>query len=79
MCMTRTQAWSPADGPDTDPRQVPDRAPPHYAGDGATERARGGLWSPSEGPVRSDPGGPGGEPDGRTISKPGLNALNEED
>lgn len=26
--------------------------------------AEGGLWSPSEGPVRSEPGGPGGETDG---------------
>ena len=39
--------------------------------------ARGGL-APSEGPVRSDPGGPGGEPDGKTISKPGRTALNED-
>jgi hypothetical protein len=47
-------------------------------GDGRTERAEeGGLWVPSEGPVRSDPGGPGGEPDGKTISIPGRTALNE--
>jgi hypothetical protein len=76
--MPRRHAWSPSEGPDATRQQVPTRCSSHYAGDGATERAReGGLWAPSEGPVRSDPGGPGGEPDGHTISKPGLNALNE--
>jgi hypothetical protein len=72
------QAWSPADGPAASPQQVPSRCSTHYSGGGETERAlEGGLWAPSEGPVRTDPGGAGGEPDGVTISKPGLNALNE--
>lgn len=69
------RAWSPADGPDAVPLQIPSRTG-HVAGDGTDDRA-GGLWSPSEGPVRSDPGGPGGEPDGHTISIPGMTALNE--
>ncbi|HSN13316.1 MAG TPA: hypothetical protein VLT61_01710 [Anaeromyxobacteraceae bacterium] len=73
--MTRKNAWSPAEGPDAAPQQIP----PHsgrVSGDGDDDRRRG-LWAPSEGPVRSDPGGPGGEPDGKTISKPGRTALNE--
>ena len=37
----------------------------------------GGLWTPSEGPVRYDPGGAGGEPDGKTVPIPGRTALNE--
>jgi hypothetical protein len=77
--MTRTHAWSPTEGPGAAPQQLPDRCSSHYSGDGDTERSHGGLWAPSEGPYRSDPGGPGGEPDGHTISKPGLNALNEGD
>ncbi len=69
-------AWNPADGPDAAPQQ---RAPVgiEVLGDGSTERARSGLWAASEGPVRVDPGGPGGEPDGKTISIPGRTALNE--
>ncbi len=75
--MTKTHAWSPAEGPSAAPEQIPHGAPTHYSGSGDTDRERGDLWAPSEGPTRSDPGGPGGEPDGRTVSKPGLNALNE--
>jgi hypothetical protein len=74
--MTRKQAWSPADGPDAAPQQIPPH-PPHVSGSGDDER-RSGLWAPSEGPVRTDPGGPGGEPDGKTIPKPGRTALNED-
>jgi hypothetical protein len=74
--MTRKRAWSPADGPAVAPQQVPPRSG-HVSGGGDDDR-RNGLWAPSEGPVRSDPGGPGGEPDGKTISKPGRTALNEE-
>jgi hypothetical protein len=74
--MTPRHAWSPAEGPDADPHQIPPR-PAHVSGDGEDDR-RTGLWAPSEGPVRSDPGGPGGEPDGKTISKPGRTALNED-
>ena len=75
--MTKKRAWSPADGPSAAPQQKPRSG--HYAfGDGSTERARsGGLWAPSEGPVRSDPGGPGGEPNGKTIPIPGRTTLNE--
>ncbi len=58
------------------PQQIPGRTA-HVGGDGEDDR-RSGLWAPSEGPVRSDPGGPGGEPDGHTISKPGRTALNED-
>ncbi len=71
------RVWSPAEGPGAAPEQVP---PSGHAvdGDGSTDRARGrGLWAPSEGPVRADPGGPGGEPDGHTVSIPGRTALNE--
>jgi hypothetical protein len=76
--MIKKRAWSPADGPAAAPQQIP-RAPTRAYGDGSTERARhGGLWTPSEGPVFADPGGPGGEPNGRTIPKPGRTALNED-
>ncbi len=73
--MTRKRAWSPAEGPPAAAQQVP----PHsfrVSGDGEDGRTRG-LWAPSEGPVRSDPGGPGGEPDGHTIPRSGWTALNE--
>lgn len=68
--------WNPADGHDAAPQQ---RVPvgTEVFGDGSTERARFGLWTPTEGPVRRDPGGPGGEPNGRTIPIPGRTALNE--
>ena len=70
-------AWSPADGPDAAPQQRV-RARTEVFGDGSTERAQqGALWAPSEGPMRYDPGGPGGEPNGRTIPIPGRTALNE--
>jgi hypothetical protein len=74
--MIKKRAWSPADGPPAAPQQIPPRSS-RVSGDGHTERAAGGLWVPSEGPVRSDPGGPGGEPDGKTIPIPGRTALNE--
>jgi hypothetical protein len=74
--MIRKRSWSPADGPDAAPQQIP-RSGSRIFGDGRTERAAGGLWAPTEGPYRSDPGGPGGEPDGKTISIPGRTALNE--
>ncbi len=61
--MIRKSAWSPAEGAEAAPQQIPPR-PGHVSGDGDDER-RKGLWAPSEGPVRSDPGGPGGEPDGK--------------
>jgi hypothetical protein len=73
--MPRRHAWSPAEGPDAAPQQIPPRSG-YIAGNGETDR-EGGLWAPTEGPVRPDPGGPGGEPDGRTISIPGRTALNE--
>ncbi len=75
--MTKKRAWSPADGPPAAPQQIPEHPGHLYRGDGSTERAEGGLWVPTEGPVRTDPGGPGGEPDGKTISIPGRTALNE--
>jgi hypothetical protein len=75
--MTRKHAWSPAEGPDAAPQQ---KVPPstHYSGDGDEERTHGGLWAPTEGPSRVDPGGPGGEPNGRTVPRPGRTALNED-
>ncbi len=73
--MKDKRTWSPAEGPPVAPQQVPQRSG-HVSGAGDDDRRRG-LWAPSEGPVRSDPGGPGGEPDGHTISKPGGTALNE--
>lgn len=74
--MNGRHAWSPADGPDAAPQQIPG-ARHGIHGDGSTERAEGGLWTPSEGPMFSDPGGPGGAPNGRTIPIPGRTALNE--
>ncbi len=75
--MTTKSAWSPADGPEAAPEQIPHRSG-YVRGDGTDDRGGGGLWAPTEGPVRTDPGGPGGEPDGTTISKPGRTALNED-
>ena len=72
------KVWSPSDGPDIAPQQVPPAAGRfEVRGDGDTDRAHGGLWVPSEGPYRTDPGGPGGEPNGHTIPIPGRTALNE--
>jgi len=73
---TRKRAWDPSEGPEAAPEQIPHRSG-RVSGDGEDDRSTG-LWAPSEGPVRSDPGGPGGEPDGRTISIPGRTALNED-
>ncbi len=75
--MTKTHAWSPAEGPAAAPQQIPGPCSSHYSGSGESENEQRGLVAPTDGPVRSDPGGPGGEPDGHTISIPGLNALNE--
>ncbi len=76
--MTRKHAWSPTEGPGAAPQQLlPCSA--HVSGDGDEERLHGGLWAPSEGPLRRDPGGPGGEPDGHTISKGGRTALDEDE
>jgi hypothetical protein len=72
-----TRAWSPADGPDIAPQQRP-RVGVRVRGDGSTERAEGRLWVPSEGPLRQDPGGAGGEPSGKALPVPGLTALNEQ-
>jgi hypothetical protein len=61
--MTRKNAWSPTEGPGPAPQQqVPARTAVH--GDGHDDRDEG-LWAPSEGPVRTEPGGPGGETDGQ--------------
>jgi hypothetical protein len=76
--MLRNHGWSPAEGPDAAPQQLPHHRSGRVSGSGDDDRAHGGLWAPSEGPTRSDPGGPGGEPDGHTIPKPGRTALNEE-
>jgi hypothetical protein len=70
------RVWRPSDGPPAAPQQNP-HAPREVHGDGTTERSRHGLWTPSEGPVRRDPGGPGGEPSGRTVPIPGRTAINE--
>ena len=67
--MNRGKAWSPAEGPGPAPQQLPPSCF-WYSGDGNHDRAEGELWAPSEGPVRSDPGGPGGEPDGETVIPP---------
>jgi hypothetical protein len=74
--MKSKRAWSPAEGPLAAPQQ---HVPAHTGvrGDGHTKRSEGGLWAPSEGPVRSDPGGPGGEPEGRPIDKPWHSPLDE--
>ncbi len=67
--MKRGNAWSPAEGAVPAPQQLPPSCF-RYSGDGNHDRADGELWAPSEGPVRSDPGGPGGEPDGETVIPP---------
>ncbi len=67
--MRRGSAWSPAEGPGPAPQQMPPSCF-RYSGDGNHDRADGELWAPSEGPVRCDPGGPGGEPDGETVIPP---------
>ena len=77
--MTRTYAWSPAEGPDATPEQT--SHPAGYvsgAGDDGRTPGSGRLWAPSSGPARTDPGGPGGEPNGRTVPRPGRTALNED-
>ena len=74
--MTRKHAWSPAEGPAAAPQQIPHRYG-YVSGAGDDDR-EGTLWAPSNGPTRSDPGGPGGEPDGHTLSRPGRTALNED-
>jgi len=74
--MTRKHGWSPEEGPEAAPQQVPPRD--HGVSGSGEDSRRSALWAPSEGPVRSDPGGPGGEPDGKTISNPGRTALNED-
>ena len=74
--MTRTHAWTPSEGPEAAPQQIPHRTG-HVSGSGEDDRATG-LWAPSEGPVRSDPGGPGGEPDGRTSSGSRRSPLDED-
>lgn len=55
--------WNPAGGPSSTPEQ---RVPPpaELLADGSVHRT---LWAPSEGPCRVDPGGAGGEPDGRSL------------
>jgi len=66
--MTRRNAWSPTEGPCAAPQQqVPARTA--VRGDGQDVR-EGGLWTPSEGPVRREPGGPGGETDGEAHAYP---------
>jgi hypothetical protein len=71
-------AWSPAEGPEAAPQQIPHRSG-YVSGSGDDSRTPGsGLWAPSSGPARTDPGGPGGEPDGRTVPRPGRTALNED-
>ena len=71
--MARKHAWSPAEGPEAAPQQIPHRSG-HVSGSGDDDR-RTGLWAPSEGPVRYDPGGAGGEPDGKTIPDRRKNPL----
>jgi hypothetical protein len=73
--MPPKRAWSPAEGPPTAPQQIPARSG-RVSGSGVDDR-EGGLWAPSSGPVRSDPGGGGGEPDGRGVKRPGRTALGE--
>jgi len=73
--MVRKGAWSPAEGPPAAPQQIPARSG-RVSGSGEDDR-EAGLWAPSEGPVRSDPGGPGGEPDGRTVVRPRRTTLEE--
>ena len=55
--------WNPADGHEVDPEQRPPSPAEAYP-DGRVPRQ---LWTPSEGPCRSDPGGAGGEPEGHSL------------
>ncbi len=57
-------AWRPSDGPGAAALQLPP-APGVVAGDGSVSS---GLWTPSEGPCRPEPGGAGGEPNGRALA-----------
>ncbi len=58
-------AWNPADGPGPAPEQsIPAPSPIHP--DGTTERGTSALWAPSQGPVRPETGGAGGEPEGHS-------------
>ncbi len=58
--------WNPGEGPGVAPEQIPG-GHGHLRSDGAVSHDDGErpLWAPSEGPARTEPGGPGGGPDGR--------------
>jgi hypothetical protein len=59
--------WNPGAGPDVARQQVPPR-PAVVDASGRVRCIPGCTWMPSEGPCRGEPGGAGGEPDGRSIS-----------
>jgi hypothetical protein len=60
---TRRRGWNPATGHPAAPEQRPP-APAELLADGTVLVK---LWVPTEGPCRTDPGGSGGGPDGRSI------------
>jgi hypothetical protein len=79
--MTPKNEWSPAQGPGAAPEQVP-ATQPRIAGSGADGRGEGASTpaarrAPSQGPVRTEPGGPGGEPSGHAIPPAPPTAVDE--
>lgn len=55
--------WDPLSGHGTTHQQRPP-SPATASSDGSV---RGGLWAASEGPSRTEVGGAGGEPEGRSV------------
>jgi hypothetical protein len=69
--MTPKNEWSPAQGPEAAPEQVPATQPRiSGAGDDGRDQGTQELWAPSHGPTPSEPGGPGGEPSGHAVPLP---------
>jgi hypothetical protein len=59
----KNHAWNPEIGADVAPQQ----RPPPVAVVLPDGTVTAGLWAPTEGPCRRDPGGAGGEPEGRSL------------
>ncbi|HET7753257.1 MAG TPA: hypothetical protein VFK85_05045 [Anaeromyxobacteraceae bacterium] len=57
------RSWNPGQGAGVAEQQVPP-APAVVRSDGSVDRM---LWTPTEGPCRTEVGGAGGEPDGTSV------------